>query len=771
MISKKNGWLAVFVLSLSTGACGEWEPDRCGETFDSGSYEEAVRLCEAAHHASGDPRAGATAAKALGKLGEDDRALAWFERLRGTTAEPGLWSVAASVYHRRGERERASQAFRHDLKLLAVAGDPAGLATAHHGLFYLAWEESRYRDALEEARLSFTTAGAAGDRTLQSRAAVDLYTVLYALGDLDGAGQALALADRLLPPERTTERARLLANQGSLRLEARQPALARQDIERALELMQGGGNPRTLRSMHLNLVQACIDRGDLDGAGRHLELAWQSAEEGSPETSLLYARAQVERARGRSREAAQALDQALADDPVADWAWELEVERGQLAEESGDLLEAERAYERSAALVEEMRGSLGLDELKAWLLDDRREPFEALFLLQARSGRSLEALATVERAKARTFQDAFVHATLPEPAAARDLWSLAADRADTLRDLLPAMSESPSVALVPVERALAAVGERRLLVYFEAGDEIWLLDVTGSRAGGRVRPHPLGPAERVRDLVDRSLAAPDDLAIAAGLGDLLLPAGLALPPGETLHVVPDGALTRVSFASLRRRGRWLVQDHAILHVPGVSFLASTLSRGPAGAGPPVVLADPRSDLPQAAAEGREVAARLGTAPRLGPAATSGALLSASGARVLHVAGHAGWGAGGPWLELADRRIAPATVLSSRLRPGLVVLASCASASASGRTLWGSPGAAFLAAGSGAVLASLGSVEDRAARELVLRFYREGGVDDPAGGLARAQRALLATGRPPSSWAPFVLLGAGSTHSAHSARSN
>jgi CHAT domain-containing protein len=89
--------------------------------------------------------------------------------------------------------------------------------------------------------------------------------------------------------------------------------------------------------------------------------------------------------------------------------------------------------------------------------------------------------------------------------------------------------------------------------------------------------------------------------------------------------------------------------------------------------------------------------------------------------VLHVAGHAGWGAGGPWLELADRRIAPATVLSSRLRPGLVVLASCASGSSSGRTLWGSPGAAFLAAGSGSVLASLGSVEDRAARELVLRF--------------------------------------------------
>jgi CHAT domain-containing protein len=58
-----------------------------------------------------------------------------------------------------------------------------------------------------------------------------------------------------------------------------------------------------------------------------------------------------------------------------------------------------------------------------------------------------------------------------------------------------------------------------------------------------------------------------------------------------------------------------------------------------------------------------------------------------------------------------------------------------------------------------VLAALGSVEDRAAHDLVLLFYQEGGAADPVGGLARAQRALLAAGRPPSSWAPFVLLGA------------
>jgi CHAT domain-containing protein len=277
-------------------------------------------------------------------------------------------------------------------------------------------------------------------------------------------------------------------------------------------------------------------------------------------------------------------------------------------------------------------------------------------------------------------------------------------------------------------------------------------------SGGRVRPRRLAASlAQVRELADRWLAAPDDRAIAETLGALLLPADLTLPAGSTLHIVPDGALSRLPFAALRRQGRWLVEDLAVVYAPGLSSLVGSPG-GRQTAGPPVVLADPRGDLDDAAAEGREVARLLGTEPRLGPAATRGALEAAAAASVLHIAGHAGWGPGGPWLELADGQMAPAAILTARVRPRLVVLASCASAFPSGRGLWGSPATAFLAAGSGSVLATLGSVEDRNARNLVRHFYMEGGANDPAQGLARVQRALLAAGRPPSTWASFVLLG-------------
>jgi len=751
-------WLGGLAFALAASACADRALERCTDAYTAGKYEEAARLCEAAHRASGDPRAGATAARALTQLRQGDRALAWVERLRGTSVEPGLWSVAALVYLDRGEPGRATQAYHRDLELLRKTGDHLGLARAHYGLFYVAWEGSHYREALEQARSAFTEAGAAGDRETQARAAEALYTVLYALGDLGGARRALDLAARLLPPESRAERAGLVANQGGLALDEGRPELARHSIDEALQLAQGQGEQRFFRSAHLNLVQADLTLGQLESAERHLAEAWRYAEPGSPEVALLYYRARVAQARHRLDEAAEALTEALAGQPVPDWAWDLEDERGKVEEARGDLRTAELAYERSAAIVEEMRRSLALDDLKAWLLDRKRQPLEALFVLQARTGRAAQALHTMERAKARTFQDAFIQATTRDPETVRNVWTVAADRADALRDLLPAMSASPAAALVPLDRLLAGLKGRRVLAYFEARGELWLLDI----ADQRIRPRRIGaPAARIDELIDRFQSAPDDPVAAAGLGSLLLPADLDLAPGSTLHIVPDGALTRLSFAALRRGGRRLVEDHAIAYLPGVSFLAAPLQAVPGAARPPVVLADPLRDLPEAAAEGREIAAFLKVQPRLGPAATRRALQSAAGAAVLHIGGHTGWGPGGPWLELADGQVTTAAILTARVRPRLVVLASCASAASSGRGLWGSPGAAFLAAGSGAVLATLGSVEDRNARDLVRHFYQEGGASDPAGGLARAQRALLAAGRPPSVWAPFVLLGAGS----------
>jgi len=302
---------------------------------------------------------------------------------------------------------------------------------------------------------------------------------------------------------------------------------------------------------------------------------------------------------------------------------------------------------------------------------------------------------------------------------------------------------------------LSAFGNRHALVYFEAGDDLWLIVVSGRTV---TQQSLSAPAAVIRRLGQQLIAHPEDRVVAEQLGAILLPDGSLPKEGTTVHVAADGIVGNLPFAALRRGGRFLVEDHALVIIPSLSALAALESRAREPSTPPLILADSRGDLPAASLEGREVARLLGGSLRVRRAAVFGALRRASGARALHIATHSGISPRGPWLQLADRQVTAAEVVTSRIGPRLVVLASCASGVRPGRQMWGSLGAAFLAAGSRAVLASLWSIGDEQARELVLRFYAEGGASDPAGALARAQRVAIRQGQSPMLWAPFVLFG-------------
>jgi len=59
------------------------------------------------------------------------------------------------------------------------------------------------------------------------------------------------------------------------------------------------------------------------------------------------------------------------------------------------------------------------------------------------------------------------------------------------------------------------------------------------------------------------------------------------------------------------RERPLIEDHPLTFVPSLNALAALAERAQRSDGAALVLADPEGDLPQAAEEGRSVAARLG----------------------------------------------------------------------------------------------------------------------------------------------------------------
>jgi len=755
--ARRLRWIWVCLALLAS--CRNSALQQCTDLLAAKRYAAAEKRCAQVYAAERDPHAAAALVYSEYALGHGDEVLAWVARLaKAGKVRPGVWGLAAAVHEQRGEIDAAYREYRVDLALQQAAKDHRGAAYTLDRLFDLSWRRSRYREAFLFAGRALGEASRANDRVLEERSAEALYTVLYAIGDLEGARQALEMASSLGGGEDREGRAFLLANRGNLLADEGRLALARRDLEQALAMAAGSSNPQLFRTVHLNLTNIYLTLGDAGRAAHHVEEAWKYREPGEPQpVSLAYYRARVALAQKRPAEAARALSAALSQDPAPDWAWDLEYQRGRAAEAGGDLHAAEAAYTRSIGIIEEMRRSLAFDELKSWLLDRKREPFEALFRLQARSGRVEEALATAERAQARTFVDAYLQAVSSAPSPAGEPWSpeLAAARLENLERVLPVMSTSPVAALQPIRRVLSAFGDRHGLVYFEAGDELWLIRVSG----GSVRLRPLAaPAAEIRRLGERLLAHPEDSALAGQLGGILLPSGSLPRKPSTVHIVADGVLGNLPFAALRCGGRYLVEDHAVVLVPSLSALAALESRQGTPSGPPLILADPLANLPAAAAEGREVARLLAGSLRSRGEATSGALLNASGARILHLATHTGASSRGPWIQLADRRVRTAEIVMRRVGPPLVVLASCASGVRPGRQMWGSPGAAFLAAGSRAVLASLWSVGDEQARRLVLRFYAEGGAKDPAGALARAQRVAIRQGQSPIVWAPFVLFG-------------
>ncbi len=146
----------------------------------------------------------------------------------------------------------------------------------------------------------------------------------------------------------------------------------------------------------------------------------------------------------------------------------------------------------------------------------------------------------------------------------------------------------------------------------------------------------------------------------------------------------------------------------------------------------------------------------GAEVRLGEAASQAALAN-SGGHLLHFATHTLVEVAGPALVLADRNVTVTDILQRRLHADLVVLASCHSGTQLKTTAAETLSTAFLRAGSHAVLATLRSVEDAFAFEVVRAFYLQGGLDDPAGALAKVQRQL-ARSEPPARWAAFFVAG-------------
>lgn len=713
-------WSALSALAIG---CREPGGDACEAWFGAGAYEVAAAVCSARYQ-RGDAAAGGRAAWSAYMLGREDDVLRWAERLGDAPAGGAAWFLAGVVHRGRGEPVRARAAYQRALRGQRRAGDWLGAAQTLRGLFELAWLEADYQSALAHARQAETFARRAGSAADVAAAIQGRFDVSYDVGDYAGARAAL----EALRAAKGAANPHVLLSEGLLHADAGRPALAHARFEQAL-----AGAPRDAagfrRAAQLDLARADLALARLDHARAHLGAAEALVDSAVSRAAVAAYRARVENAAGQPAAALAAAEAALAGGPVADWRWELSLEAGRAAQALGDDAAAERHYLDAVAVLEDIRRRHDRAELKQSLVARKRAPFDALVALHVRGGAAEQALALAERARARALVEEIA-------------------RADGGGDAARAVGDALAL---PLERALAAVGDATALVYFSAGEVTYLFVVRGQR----VRAHRLEAATgAIRDAAAALRADPDDAGAAKRLGALVEPPGGFPPPGARVYVVADAALAEAPLAAVLAGGRRWIERNELAWAPSLTTLAAIAGRVRSPSRGAVVLGDPRGDLPGAGAESQAVADALEAAARTGAEASFAALAAARDARVLHVAAHAG--AGG--LVLADRVVGPGAIVEGGIGPDLAVLATCSGAARRDGGLGGSLTAAFLAAGSRAVIASPWSIADADARRLVLALYASNLEPTPAAALAAAQRRLIGRGEPPSVWAPMAAFG-------------
>ena len=773
----------------------------------AGRLAEARQACEAALAGlpPGERHWGLVeSARIAQQAGASDDAIAAWELAAEAAAEAGV-PTEASRRHRAAAhiallRHRFAEA-RSSLEAAERAAegveDPVGAVRLDYLDGLLRRELGDFRAADQRLARSAATAWTYGLDT-DWAAASDVRALL--MQELGQHGDAWELTERVrrhlesnpLDPRMT---AYLLNNRAWIfaqgMAEGARPAdwpQARALFEEALGALRAVGDPEQEADTVVNLAWVARQAGEPDVARARLDAAAPHLGAARANTRLFAALLDAE-LRLDGDDPAAALQAFVAVEaqareglghPVSETAWRARYGAARARRALGDEDGALAALLQALDIRERVGRHTELQSARAPFFADRRGVVDDTLRLMLARGDAPTALAVATAEQTRVLRSVEARARVPNLAPDRRTeWERRVGRYRALRDAYDGRVRDLDLVAGPAraeEEARLAELREDLTRAFD--DAYALLDEVA----------PATPTLRDAEDVARLQAAlGDDEALVAftALGGgwhafLVTRGGLEERPvadpadplapwaerlGERAHVfVVPGGLPAAEDVAARPCG----DGRILLEHVGLSWLpdAGTLLRAGATAeGRPLVVADPRRDLPHAAREGEDVARALTGGVNLlqGDAATRDAVLAAlDGASVFHFAGHGVLTASDPWaahLQLADgETLTLADLLAARTRPGVVVLSGCRTgrtAALSRSERIGLP-AAFLLAGALAVVAADRDVDDAVAREFVLRFYEQGGARRPGPALRAVALAMRREGS--ASWDAFRLIG-------------
>ncbi len=761
-------WLGSIVIALGLVGSGisfallhmeDQHIAECRKAYRENRYKDCISVCTQAYQESGKFKPLDFLIHAQYRLGNYGDVLQLCDELSELDYEGSAHYHQGKIYERLGLPGFARYFINMAFGMFQLKMDHANVSRAAHWLAGSYRNQAAYDKAIKYLDIAVSEAGLALEDDTKGIALIGLMDVFIRLGALWQAQQAQIEAERVLPDD-TKEYywAWLFFEIGVLRKELGHACLARIAFEKSLRLVDEAKSPDVALDVLLELADLDLQEGKLDSAAARLDkvhaLAGDSVD---VKQSLLYNLGRLNFYRGYTGPADVFLKKAasIALDPY--WKSKIAYALGEVAEKSGNLDLAMERYREAVAHLDTIRNKLEIAEYKSWLIASKKKPYQALFELQLRSGLIREALDTTEQLHGRAFYDIFIETTGRSINEAGSKVGDVVRRMKALQRYLPTLNRSSIVKPTPIDATLDALRRTNVLSYFTARDRLWLIVLAENQAP-KVVPLTEEP-DKVESMVESWLSDLNDPDLGDRLGRILLPKEHLPEKGSHVYICPGHNLRRMPFEALRYGDGFFIQDYTVSYVPSLSSLANMLGKTARHCrSPAVVMGDPSGDLLQAQHEAEHIADLLGVDAYIGDTATESRFRSANDASLLHLSTHAGISPTGAWLLLAgDQRVDVTKIIKWRMKPCVAVLAGCVSGNTYMPDGWGSLAAAFLAAGTPKVIATLYSVDDTVTHRFMKKFYQIGGTRGWAKALAHTKRWFLES-EPVSHWAPYVLYG-------------
>lgn len=633
--------------------------------------------------------------------GRTDEGLEWNQRALTAARNAGnkkkeleILEARGDLLHKAGRFDAALAQFEDALRIAVADGDTGAEASLHHSIGTLHYFNGNYGTAAKHLERAVVLYQADHQDLLESAAWVMLAEVYLMLGGGDTLTQAI-------------EHGRALAKKSGFKLsttlidliaafESVSTGPSKQaDFEAALQALTNLPDTQTLGLG--NIPELLRDAAHMaKGESTSAPTASDTHLPGMTRWMPLLLRGRLQLARDENAAARRSFTTALALVPGGDIRTGLLALIGATHWREGNRDEGLRFFKDAVKSLEASAGDVKVEELlTSYLGGNRRLYFELLVQLLASEGRTDEAFAQAERARARAFLQLVGNHRLnaeqgADPRLVREAEALRTHLVDRERELKATVdprqlgedvkhereryaavltrvkTSNPEYAALTLVEPLEIDAIRRdipadttLLSYFVSFNSVHAWAIDRNETHYALLPIDARALNRIVCWADRFTSHRDarGVTLPSSCGEsataeeaydeLIRPLATHIRNAK-LILVPHGVLHYVPFAALRNRatGHDLIDDAVLTYVPSASVLHFLRAKETPVSGRSLILGDPATPLaglqklPGAEREANAVARAVGAIAHLGADARESLLFELDGkVDLVHLAAH------------------------------------------------------------------------------------------------------------------------------------